>query len=126
MDGIRPAACYGISELLPITLASSTRDSVVSQTDLQMISRHDDSSELVAGVIDPGRLYSLETFQKVSGLKRAALAAARQNGLVVLRANGRGWILGQDFIRYLQNQNAERSAKPRNQVATSNGASRTH
>jgi hypothetical protein len=51
--------------------------------------------------IYPERLYPLKAFEQAAGVGKAGLSAARQNGLAVRYAAGRGWILGSDWIQYV-------------------------
>lgn len=46
-------------------------------------------------------LYRLDDFQKLTGLGRSAMRTARRNGLKVRRTGGRAYVLGRDFIEYL-------------------------
>tara|TARA_R110000868_G_scaffold149654_1_gene372224 strand:- start:110286 stop:110474 length:189 start_codon:yes stop_codon:yes gene_type:complete len=54
------------------------------------------------GEIDRDKVYSIERFMEVSGLKRAALDSARRNGLKVRKVGRRCFIYGQDFIDHLR------------------------
>ena len=54
------------------------------------------------GVIDSDRAYSLKAFQEITGLKAGALREARQRGLLIRRAGVRSFILGRDFLDYLE------------------------
>ncbi len=51
--------------------------------------------------IDPQKLYPLPVFQRAAGQGRAALRKARDSGLKVHYAGGRGWVLGQDWIDHV-------------------------
>ena len=53
--------------------------------------------------IDSGTVYPLPVFRAISGFSDQALRTARRRGLVVRRAGGRAFILGEDFLRYLKN-----------------------
>lgn len=53
------------------------------------------------GEIDRDKVYSIERFMEVSGLKRVALDTARRDGLKVRKVGRRCFICGQDFIDYL-------------------------
>lgn len=53
------------------------------------------------GVILPDVLYSLDTFAKVTGYGRRALTEMRQRGLAVRKCGQRAWILGADFLAFL-------------------------
>ncbi len=55
-----------------------------------------------ARVIHLNGIYPLEDFKKISGLGDFALRTARQNGLNVLRANGKAYVYGGDFLAYLK------------------------
>ena len=52
--------------------------------------------------IQPDVLYPLATFQDTSGLGRASLKTARDNGLIVRKTGNRKYVLGSDFIDFLK------------------------
>ena len=52
-------------------------------------------------VIEPHLLYGLAEFQRLTGMGRHALRAARRAGLEVKYTAGRGWIRGQAWIDYV-------------------------
>jgi len=54
------------------------------------------------GCIEPGVLYTLAELSVRLHLGSWALRRARRSGLKVLRAHGRSFILGSDFIAYAQ------------------------
>jgi hypothetical protein len=54
------------------------------------------------GVVAPDIAYSLESFKRASGLGTAALREARRTGLVVRRVGVRSFILGRDFLAWLE------------------------
>jgi len=60
------------------------------------------SSEYVAGVVDPRILYTLDAFKRRLGIKDSTLRAARRAGLQVYYMHGRGYILGQEWVRYVR------------------------
>ena len=53
------------------------------------------------GVINPGELYTLESLKRRLGIRDSTLRAARRAGLQVYRKHGRGYVLGQEWIRYI-------------------------
>lgn len=53
------------------------------------------------GVIDPTQLYCLEEFLARMQWGKHAWRTARRNGLRVLRAGGRAYVLGSDAVGYL-------------------------
>ncbi|QDU15486.1 hypothetical protein CA11_33110 [Gimesia maris] len=53
------------------------------------------------GEIDQGKVYTIERFMEVTGIKRFALDTARRNGLKVRKVGRRCFIYGQDFIDHL-------------------------
>ncbi|MBI3467837.1 MAG: hypothetical protein HY000_32915 [Planctomycetes bacterium] len=55
-----------------------------------------------AGEIHPNVLYGAAEFRRRTGLGEYALRAARRRGLKVHRAGGRAFILGRDFIAWLE------------------------
>lgn len=57
--------------------------------------------------ITPESLYRLDDFQKLTGLGRWAMRTARRNGLKVRRIGGRAYVLGRDFIDYLDTLEVE-------------------
>jgi hypothetical protein len=54
------------------------------------------------GPIEPHVLYPLREMEARTGLGRAAFRTARRAGLVVKYAGGRAYVLGADFIRYVE------------------------
>ncbi len=60
------------------------------------------SSGVSEGVVETGRAYSLTAFRKASGLGTAALREARRTGLVVRRVGVRSFVLGRDFLDWLE------------------------
>ncbi|WP_417377064.1 hypothetical protein [Gimesia maris] len=53
------------------------------------------------GEIDQSKVYTIERFMEVTGIKRFALDTARRNGLKVRKVGRRCFIYGQDFIDHL-------------------------
>jgi hypothetical protein len=53
-------------------------------------------------VIDEGGCYGLQEFARRTGLKRKALRRARDAGLVIRYRHGRAFVLGRDWIEYLE------------------------
>ena len=56
---------------------------------------------LESGEISASSVYTLAEFQRRSGLKRDAMRAARHRGLKVIRAHGRVFVSGREWIDYL-------------------------
>ncbi len=54
------------------------------------------------GEIQPEVMYPLSDFQERSGLGKAAMREARQKGLKVRRVGRRHYVLGKDFIAYVE------------------------
>lgn len=54
------------------------------------------------GPVEPHILYPLPDLQARTGLGNAAMRTARRAGLVVKYAGGRGYVLGRDFIEYVE------------------------
>jgi len=52
--------------------------------------------------IESGKIYPLETFKRISGLKNHAIRQARRAGLRVRRKHGRAFVLGDEFISYIR------------------------
>ncbi len=59
------------------------------------------------GEIEPDKLYSLEAFKRVTGLKDWALRSARKAGLKMKRVGNRKFVKGKDFIDFLDSQNED-------------------
>ena len=58
-------------------------------------------------VIQRGTAYPLSTFQKASGLRTAAMRSLRRKGLKVHYIGGRAYVLGDDFVDFLQKCDGE-------------------
>lgn len=58
------------------------------------------------GEINKDSVYTLAEFQNRTGLKRHALRTARRQGLKVNYLHSRGFILGKDWLSYLDQQAA--------------------
>ncbi len=56
------------------------------------------------GTIDPALLYSIPAFKRATGLGRWALIQAERGGLRILKRHKARFILGRDFIEYLDMQ----------------------
>ncbi len=54
------------------------------------------------GIIEHNKAYSLRVFQQLTGMKAAAMRRARLNGLPVRRVGVHSFVLGSDWIKYLQ------------------------
>ena len=54
------------------------------------------------GPIEPHLLYPLADLQARSGMGVGALRTARRQGLKVMYTAGRGYVLGKDFIGYIE------------------------
>lgn len=53
-------------------------------------------------IIRAGEAYPLPVFKRISGLRDAAMRAARRNGLPIRKVGTRSYILGDDWLRFLQ------------------------
>ncbi len=62
--------------------------------------------------IHPDVMYPLQEFQERSGLGKAAMREARQKGLTVRKVGRRHFVLGKDFIAYVQEHAAVVGAGP--------------
>ena len=51
--------------------------------------------------IESGRAYTLPAFRQVTGLGLAAMRTARRRGLRVRHAHGKAFVVGADFLDYL-------------------------
>ncbi|QDV18735.1 hypothetical protein Pan153_33960 [Gimesia panareensis] len=58
------------------------------------------------GEISSGASYTLSEFSSRTGLKRDAIRSARRNGLRVVYRHNRGYILGRDWLSYIDDQEA--------------------
>lgn len=54
------------------------------------------------GPIEPHVLYPLEELKARSGMGSTAMRTARRSGLKVQYAGGRGYVMGRDFILWLE------------------------
>lgn len=61
-----------------------------------------------AGTITDKDLYSIEEFKQRCGVGGFALFLARLNGLRVLKFDGKKFILGRDFISYLESRSPKK------------------
>lgn len=59
---------------------------------------------IVDGTIEQTTAYTLQEFTRRTGLQRAAIRKARQNGLKVRRCHSRAYVLGADWLDYLSRQ----------------------
>ncbi len=59
------------------------------------------------GEITRESCYMLSEFQKRTGMKRDAMRTARRAGLKVRYLHGRGFVLGSDWLAYLESQTTE-------------------
>lgn len=55
-------------------------------------------------IIRAGEAYSLQAFQRLTGLKETAIRRAARRGLSVRRVATRAFILGDDWLEYLCRQ----------------------
>lgn len=53
-------------------------------------------------VISAHEVYGIAEFQRRAGLAAPALRAAKRNGLRVIRAGKRSYVLGRDWLAYLE------------------------
>ena len=60
-----------------------------------------------SGIILPEALYTLEAFKRELQIRDATLRAARRAGLHVYYKHGRAFVLGRDWIEYVQDLNAQ-------------------
>ena len=60
------------------------------------------------GPIDPACLYPLPVFQRLTGWDDKAIQAAVEVGLIVLHVNGLDFVMGQDAIRYIRDEDPRR------------------
>lgn len=62
------------------------------------------------GEITSSASYTLSEFSKRTGLKRDAIRAARRDGLRVVYRHNRGYILGRDWLKYIDSQGSTETA----------------
>jgi len=60
------------------------------------------ATTLNSGVIRADAAYSLAEFKARTGMGRDAMTEARKRGLTVRRSGTRSYILGQDWLAYLE------------------------
>ncbi len=61
----------------------------------------DKATETKCGEISRDSSYTLSDFSNRTGLKRDAIRAARRNGLRVIYKHSRAYIMGRDWLAYL-------------------------
>lgn len=61
--------------------------------------------------IIPGAVYSLDEFRRITKLGQHALRTARKRGLKIYRCGGRGFIIADSWIQFLQDTNGEGDTK---------------
>lgn len=61
--------------------------------------------------ISADKLYLLESFKSLTGLGDCWMRNARRRGLRVHRVGGRAFVLGRDFIEFVQNAGANLAPK---------------
>src|SRR5689334_23059542 len=64
-----------------------------------------ESRQRAPGVIEPGSLYTLSEFSARTGLGEWALRQARRKGLRMVRVGSAKFILGADFVAYINRVN---------------------
>ena len=67
-------------------------------------------------VVNAAGVYPKETFLRMTGMRQAAWLAAVKNGLQVARINGRVFVRGDEWLRYVAE--AEAKCESRESVAT--------
>ena len=60
--------------------------------------------------IEATKLYPLPVFKKITGLGLWAMRTARRNGLRVRYVGGKAFVMGSDFLDYLDRINTEDAA----------------
>jgi hypothetical protein len=68
-------------------------------------------SPLMLPVCDPRMIYSKDEFLRRTGLRPAAYCEEKRNGLVVRYKHKRAFIIGQDWLDYLQRDDDENGGK---------------
>lgn len=61
------------------------------------------------GIIEGGRSYPLPLFQRLSGLGTWGIRQARRDGLRVVKVGRRKFVLGSDWLTYLERQAANQA-----------------
>jgi hypothetical protein len=66
------------------------------------------------GPIDPDQLYPKPTIMRLSGLGQRCLNDAQRSGALRVRfVGGRCFILGRDFVEWVENGKASKNADPK-------------
>ena len=55
-----------------------------------------------AGIVESGKSYPIKTFREITGLGTMAMREARQKGLLVRRVGLRSFILGTDWLSFVE------------------------
>ena len=63
--------------------------------------------------LSPSELYELREIQRLLGLSAWSIWRARRGGLRIHRISGREFVLGKDFVEYLEFRTSQRQAKKR-------------
>ena len=66
-------------------------------------------SEQPPGEIAADRAYRLDLFKRLTGMKETAWRTARRKGLKVRRSGAHCWVLGRDFLEYLEATDDQRN-----------------
>ena len=56
--------------------------------------------------IEPGVIYALPLFKQITGFGTHAMRTARRQGLKVRRLGGRVFVMGSDFLDYVESLDA--------------------
>ena len=57
--------------------------------------------------IDRNNIYGIQEFLEITGIGASGLRAARRKGLPVHYVHGRAFVLGSDWLRYLESASTE-------------------
>lgn len=69
-----------------------------------------DNSAPPSQTIESGVVYTLDDFRKRTGLGDFAMRQARRNGLIVHYTGVRGFVIGDDWIDFLQTVNPDQES----------------
>ena len=56
----------------------------------------------IDGVIETGKVYPINTFRTLTGLGAGAMREARKKGLTVRKVGLRSYVLGADFLEFVE------------------------
>lgn len=100
------------------TRVKVNKPELVVQPTCQQERQFMNSTPYSRGVINPEELYTLSEFKRRLGVSDATLRAARRNGLRVHYVHKQAYVYGRDWISYVVDVAASRSAAASGSEAT--------